>query len=229
MACYAAEHTDRQLHTRLSQRTRKDPTPMMRKTYWATLMLVFLLGTVAFLRATPMALAAPSHAVGPQTAVHSTMRAVVSNCPEGDKHLAIYLSGGPGFHNYQAYCVRNADVGNNCGWTEAAVCLYQNSNYNNNNGGDGGQEIDIVGNGCVNLTDFAGPGPGGTWNDAMSSFRSSVAGNPSGAFWWNTNDIGYYYLFGPPGSGRVTNSSYIGNTWNDQTSSLQIDPNPGSC
>jgi hypothetical protein len=71
--------------------------------------------------------------------------------------------------------------------TTSWICLYQDANY-------GGHEIQFYGNGCANLTDFAGLGPGGTWNDTMSSFKwyQSLDNNPQvGAFWWDINDSGY--------------------------------------
>lgn len=89
--------------------------------------------------------------------------------------------------------------------------MYQNANY-------GGTSIFFSGSGCANLTDFG-------FNDTLSSFGSSGV---SRALWWDTNDSGYYYLYGP--SPRVTTTNYIGNTWNDQASSIEMDgPHSSGC
>ncbi len=203
---------------------------MARKSVWATLIIAVLIASTAFFHAPSTASASPAHVALHQTAAHPNAPAIIAGCPSG-QHLLIGLGvfSPSVFGNYNRNCITNAGTAG-CSETGAPsfVCLYQNSNYNNN-GTDGGQEIDFVGNGCANLTDFAGPGPGSTWNDAMSSFKTLSGGTTTGAFWWDTNDTGYYYLFGPPGSGRVSGTSYIGSTWNDQASSIQLDPNPGGC
>jgi hypothetical protein len=191
---------------------------MPRKSFWIVLTLAVALACSAILGAAPAASASPAHALRPAAQQHA---AIVSACSPG-YHLAIYLNESV-FNNYTKYCYNfdNCTVGSPVTIT-TWTCLYQNSNY-------GGQEIAFYGDGCANLTDFAGPGPGGTWNDAMSSFKWWVSGDTSpqvDAFWWNTNDSSYYNLYGP---GWSSGTSYIGNTWNDQASSLNINYKPSGC
>lgn len=196
---------------------------MQRKSIWISLALAVVLVCVVSLGVTPAASAHPSR---PAAHHHAS---VISGCASGK--ILITLSDPypyPGvvslFNNYTPSCVTYDPCVDISPYTWSWVCLYQDASY-------GGQEIAFVGYGCANLTDFAGPGPGGTWNDAMSSFRwyEAAGGNPlGGAFWWDTYDSGYYYLFGYPGSGRQTYSAWIGSTWNDQASSVLLDPNPDS-
>lgn len=185
---------------------------MPRKSIWATLILAMLLACIASLRMAPTASASPTHA-----AQHNASL-IVSGCPVGQT-LEVILSTNNTFsvyNNYSSSCVSGDDCQTlvNHNFNEL-VCLYENSNY-------GGHEIAFWGVGCANLTDFAGPGPGGTWNDAMSSFRILPGAIITGAFWWDTNDSGYYYLYGST-LDRSSGTSYIGATWNDQTSSVEID------
>lgn len=204
---------------------------MLRKSLWVPLALAVAMVCVVTIIATPIASASPAQAVVHHAALHQTTQqrathrnaaSVIPGCPSGE-HLLVELGifGPSVFGNYHSACISSKCSVSSSG-TVTLVCLYQDANY-------GGQEIDFFGSGCANLTDFAGPGSNGTWNDAMSSFQIQSGTNTYGAFWWDTYDNSYYYLFGPPGSGRVSATSYIGNTWNDQASSLQLDPNPGGC
>lgn len=199
---------------------------MPRKSFWATLILAMLLAGFASLRMAPTASASPARVIMPQ---HSTTNSAhlqwVSSCQNGF-HLEVGLSvNGPlsVFNNYSPACVNYDGCAGTNGTASSShiICLYQDANYQ-------GQEIEFWGHGCANLTDFAGPGPGGTWNDTMSSFRIYAGPDTTGALWWNTGNTGYYYLYGPAGSGRTSATTYIGSTWNDQASSIEIDNLLGS-
>lgn len=198
---------------------------MVRKSVWVTLAFAILLASAAFVHAPSTASASPAHVAARQISSRANAPSVVSDCTGPGQHPVYYLNGTT-FNNYPlsaSACATTPCPYQITGDVPAhSVCLFQNSSY-------GGHEIDFFGSGCVNLTNYAGPGPGGTWNDAMSSFEMTSIGGVSGAFWWDINDGLYYYLFGPPGSGRVSGTTYIGDTWNDKTSSLQLDPNPGGC
>jgi hypothetical protein len=92
------------------------------------------------------------------------------------------------------------------------LILYQDANY-------GGSVLCLSGRGLYNLNNF----PincflvfcNGTWNDQLSSFST---GQQRGHFAWDINNQGAWYGFSPG-----QNVSYIGNTWNDQASSVEID------
>lgn len=187
---------------------------MRRKSFWATLLVAALLASFASLHVAPVASASPAHAT-----THKVSLQYVAACTSGHLRVVSVSSNPSLFNNYNTTCVTDDECTTLQGHGfNGFVCLYQDANMS-------GQEIEFWGGGCFNLTDFGGPGPGGTWNDTVSSFRILPGSNTTGAFYWDTNDKGYYYLYGNAAN-RVSSTNYIGNTWNDQISSLEIDPNP---
>ncbi len=94
----------------------------------------------------------------------------------------------------------------------SVLVLYQDANY-------GGDQLCIKGGGLFNLTaisrDCLGLICWTNWNDTVSSFST---GTRWGHFAWNIGNGGAWYYFSP--GERVP---YIGNTWNDQVSSVEVD------
>jgi hypothetical protein len=100
------------------------------------------------------------------------------------------------------------------------MCVYQNASY-------GGNVMGVDGTGVLNSTDYTmeyryicTPWPYKcqqfpvTWNDQISSFKSY---QNQGYFCWDINAGSCNYGFP-----RNQNTSYVGNTWNDQISSVVI-------
>lgn len=187
-------------------------TFLHRKSLWLPLALSVVMVCLLSLGAAPAASASPAHTLHAATQQHAAQ--VLPGCNSG-QHRVVYLKNTV-FAYSDSWCEDNTtqDCVNGSVTYDSWVCLFQDSQY-------GGQTISFNGVGCVNLTQFAGPGPTGTWNDAMSSFqtRQGLHDPETGAFWWDVNDSGYYYLFGP---GWTTSTRWIGSTWNDQASSLNL-------
>jgi hypothetical protein len=93
--------------------------------------------------------------------------------------------------------------------------LYADANYS---GGIAGNILCLFGYGGVNMADFfySDLFQSENWNDKLSSYKT---GNACAAFYWDSNGQGSSF-----NDGKYINVSYIGDTWNDQVSSLQRYP-----
>ncbi len=195
------------------------------KTCWSRF---WLAGAIALMLVTGEGVAlstAPVAQAAPRTTTTATKTASVPDCGTYE-YLHVTLTGK---RTYYTACdgSGNAFLQGTCTsgfysyYDAPFLCVYVNANYS-------GEKIVFTGAGCANLTDFL-QANGKSWNDTISSFASF--GNPNGgapaqgALWWDINDSGYYYLYGP--SPRVTQTTYIGNTWNDQASSVEMDDSSG--
>jgi hypothetical protein len=147
----------------------------------------------------------------PESQTYSFMNAALAllqqGCVAGGGHQPPGGGGGPSFYgdiNFSGGAFSLSSDSSFVGWdwndrissvivpAGQTVTLYEHSDF-------GGQSLTLTSD-AADLRQFAGPGPGNTWNDAVSSIRiGSGGGGPqtgrwkyagNGSCYWEPNDSG---------------------------------------